>query len=92
MPEESFPCPYCEIGQCHLSHRTYLGIYNGMLLSAPQIPFWTCDICQHQEFDREAVERLESLLASDDGLKQRIADKITSSDTRKPPQVRRVKP
>lgn len=91
MSEETFPCPYCEIGQCHLSYYTYTGIYNGMLVSAPQMPFWTCDICQHQEFDREAIERFESLLVSDDVPLQRTTDKNVSTDTRKPPQVRRVK-
>ncbi len=89
---ESFPCPYCEIGQCQLSERTYLGIYNGLFVSAPDTPFWECDICQHQEFDGEAIKKLEILLDADDTSRQRGTNIISPNDTKEPCQVRRVKP
>jgi hypothetical protein len=83
MSEESFPCPNCEIGQCHPSKHTFLGVYNGMFVSAPQIPFWTCDICQYQEFDREAIEKLETLIGFVDAPQQRPPEKVSTNDTRK---------
>lgn len=61
MPEE-IACPRCQIGNLQAGTATYTYVYNGMLLSVPGMPAWTCDLCQYQEFDYDAVARIEALV------------------------------
>jgi hypothetical protein len=49
---------------------------------------WICDICQYQEFDREAVTRLETLLGDDPG-RQKANLNLELPDK---PTIRRAKP
>ena len=58
----SYPCPRCQVGQCQCSLAPYLTVHDGMLVSVPDTPVWTCDICGYYEFEREAVSRLEKLM------------------------------
>jgi hypothetical protein len=41
-------------------------MHRGLLVSAQDVPAATCDICGYQEFDREAILRLEMLLGEAD--------------------------
>lgn len=62
----AYSCPYCQIGYCQPGQATYVRMHNGMLVSMPDMPVWTCDICGYQEFDQEAVSNLDTLLGVND--------------------------
>lgn len=63
MTEKTAPaCPRCQIGYLQPGLTTYSGIYHGTLLSVPNVPTWTCDICQYQEYDDVAMLHLEALV------------------------------
>ncbi len=55
-------CPRCQIGNLQATTGTYTSIQNGMLLSVPNMPVWKCDVCQYQEFDYDAITRVEALV------------------------------
>jgi YgiT-type zinc finger domain-containing protein len=40
---------------------TYIQIYNGTLIHAPNVPAWKCDICGQTFFDPDAVRRIDVL-------------------------------
>ena len=88
-----YPCPVCQIGYCHPGHKTYLRMFNGMLVSVPDMPVWTCDICLHEEFDRESVERLEALLGASETSSetQRANVKMQNTETNDTTTARRAK-
>lgn len=41
---------------------TYIQIYNGTLIHAPNVTAWKCDVCGQTDFDSEAVRRVEILV------------------------------
>lgn len=84
----AYPCPYCQIGFCQPSRDTYTRIYRGMLVSIPDMLVWICDICQYQEFDREALARLETLMGEDPGRPKTSLN----LDLPEKPTIRRAKP
>jgi hypothetical protein len=84
----AYPCPYCQIGFCQPSRDTYTRLHKGTLVSVPNMLVWICDICQYQEFDREAVTRLETLLGDDPG-RQKANLNLELPDK---PTIRRAKP
>lgn len=55
-------CPRCQIGVLKAELATYTGIYRGMFISAPAVPSYSCDICQHREFDDRALSVLDALV------------------------------
>jgi hypothetical protein len=89
----AYPCPCCQIGYYQPGKQTYLRMHHGMLISVPDMLVWVCDICQHEEFDHDAVLQLEALLGSpetgSDG--QRSNAKVQAMDMPEPPPARRVK-
>jgi hypothetical protein len=89
----AYPCPNCQIGYYQPGKKTYLCLHHGMLVSVPDMLIWTCDICEHEEFDRDAILQLEALLgAADSPLDiQRSNTKVQSIEIAEPPPVRRVK-
>lgn len=89
-----FPCPNCQIGICRATHTTYVTIFEGMFISAPNTPVWQCDICQYQEFERQAINRLETLLGLRDSPVElpRSTPKVASIDVSESTTARRVKP
>jgi YgiT-type zinc finger domain-containing protein len=90
----AYPCPTCQIGYYQSDKTTYLCLHRGMLVSVPDMPVWMCDICGHEEFDRDAVAQLEALLGPPDGVPetQRNNSKIQSIDLSETPPLRRMKP
>jgi len=70
----AYSCPYCQIGYCQPEQATYVRMQDGMLISVPDMPVWTCDICGYQEFDQEAMANLDALL----GVKE------TTPETQRP--------
>jgi hypothetical protein len=92
MSEDAFPCPCCQVGYCQPGTGTYLRMVGNTLVSAPDMPAWTCDVCNYQEFEREDVMRLDMLLGQPDEVNadlQRISAKLQSADSLAP---RRAKP
>lgn len=65
------------------------------LVSAPDMPAWTCDVCNYQEFDRDAVVRLEMLLGQSDELSgeaPRSNAKLSALESAESLTPRRAKP
>jgi hypothetical protein len=92
MSEDAFPCPLCLVGYCQPGTGTYLRVVGDILVSAPDMPAWTCDVCNYQEFEQEAVLRLDMLLGQPDepsSDSQRVSTKLQPPDTLAP---RRAKP
>jgi hypothetical protein len=91
----SFNCPNCQVGICHPVPGLFLSVHEGYLVSVPDIPAWQCDVCQFQEFDRDRLVQLDTLLGeavpgSDDI--QRTNVKVSSFESAEPATVRRAKP
>ena len=88
-----YPCPRCQIGYYQEGKKTYLRMHGGMLVSVPDMTVWTCDICQHEEFDRDAILQLEALLGSPENAPdaQRTNPKVPPIEIAEPPPIRRVK-
>lgn len=89
-----FSCPNCQIGICQPKKTTYLTIYDGMLVSVPNTPVWQCDICQYQEFEHQAINRLETLLGLQDSPPElpRNTPKIAPVEPSESATLRRIKP
>lgn len=58
----AFTCPQCQIGVMQPTETTYSGIHHGMLISVPNMPSYTCDICEHREFEILALVQIEALV------------------------------
>lgn len=92
----AYPCPNCQIGSCQPGLSTYTLVHEGMLVSLPDMPTWTCDICQYQEYDPERLRVLDILLGLDDSAlePERTSLKVTPAepaDPVEPTTIRRVK-
>jgi hypothetical protein len=87
-------CPNCQIGLCQPGKTTYLRLHEGLLVSVPDMPMWTCDICQYQEFDPDMITRLETLLGSQESASeaQRNTLKVPPKDAPEVTTARRIKP
>ena len=87
-------CPQCQIGNLQPTETTYTGVHHGMLISVPNMPSLTCDICQHHEFDEAALVQIEGLvgqLSLPTEVAQRSA-KRAPIESEMPTAQRRLKP
>lgn len=87
-------CPQCQIGYLQPTETTYSGVHHGMLISVPNMPSLTCDICEHREFDDAAVVQIEALVGQL-GLPTEVARqsaKRTPLESEAPAVPRRLKP
>jgi hypothetical protein len=41
----------------------YLKVHGDMLVTVPDMPVWSCDICGFYEYEREALARLDNLMS-----------------------------
>lgn len=90
MPAHSnYPCPYCQIGHCQPGQAAYVRIQGSEVISVPDMDVWTCDICGFQEFDREAILNIETLLA-ESSLHETLRTK--NPDVSRMQRMRRAKP
>jgi YgiT-type zinc finger domain-containing protein len=55
-------CPRCQIGNLRATTGTYSTVYNGLLLSVPNVPAWKCDLCEYLEFEYDALTKIEALV------------------------------
>ncbi len=86
-------CPQCQIGFLQPTVTTYSGVHHGMLISVPNMPSWTCDICQHHEFEETTISQIEALV----GQLRLPTEVARRSTTRTPlenemPAAQRLKP
>lgn len=58
-------CPQCQIGHLQTSRLTYVRVVDGMVMSVPEMPAHTCDVCGFQEFERSLVAHVEALVGQD---------------------------
>ena len=62
MDDYIYECPRCQIGHCSPGKTTYTRLYNGKVISVPDMIVFTCDVCEYQEYDPEALINLQALL------------------------------
>lgn len=74
-------CPRCQIGNLHATTATYSDIYNGMLLSVPNVLAWKCDLCDYLEFEYDALAQIEALVGHSG-----LPDDHTRSASKLPPR------
>ena len=55
-------CPQCQIGHLQASHKTYLRVVSGMVMSVPDTIVNTCDVCGFHEFDRALIAQVDALV------------------------------
>ena len=60
--QSAYPCPQCQIGLLQPKPMPYVRVVNGMFVSVPDMPTYTCDLCGYQEFGHEALLVLETLV------------------------------
>lgn len=56
------PCPECRSGVMHLRYITYFTWLSGQLVTVPNFPAWTCDVCGLREYDTRAISWLNTML------------------------------
>jgi YgiT-type zinc finger domain-containing protein len=62
-----FPCPECQAGHMHRTYVAYFTWLGDELISVPDFPAWTCDLCGRCEYDENALTRLTLLLSPNAG-------------------------
>jgi YgiT-type zinc finger domain-containing protein len=48
-------CPRCFIGRLEAGKASFLALYEGQLLTVPNVTAYTCDICDYREYDDPLV-------------------------------------
>jgi hypothetical protein len=75
-----------------MTKATYVSIYRGMVITAPDTPAYVCDTCGYQEFEHTAIKRLLDLTQPRSDKRDSgtvYLPTVPSADTptpRKPPQ------
>lgn len=85
-----FVCPQCQIGHLTEANRTYVLVHRGMIVSVPDVPALTCDVCGLQEFEPETIIRLEALLRQSDQTRgrKRLVKRLKAPDSGKLPPLK----
>jgi YgiT-type zinc finger domain-containing protein len=55
-------CPVCHMGRIERKQVTFLGVYGGTLINAPNTAAWECDVCHERHTDPNAISRIEALI------------------------------
>lgn len=55
-------CPSCGVGHLSLTQTVYVQVYDGTLVSAPNVPAWVCDVCGLTLFDSAALQNIEFMI------------------------------
>ena len=53
-----YACPRCTVGRCTPQNTTFADVFQGQLLTIPNVLAHICDVCHFAEFDRELLEGL----------------------------------
>jgi len=62
-----YPCPECQAGHMHRAYVAYFTWLGDELISVPDFPAWSCDLCGRCEYDENALTRLTLLLSPNAG-------------------------
>ena len=54
----SYACPRCTVGRCSPRKTTFAELYQGQLLSVPNVNAFVCDVCHFAEFEQETLDWL----------------------------------
>lgn len=57
-------CPACLVGRLKATMATYVEVYEGTLIQAPNTAAWRCDTCGQVYFDESAIQRLNVLIGT----------------------------
>ncbi len=63
----TIPCGECQAGQMHRKFVTYYTWLGEELITVPDFPAWTCDVCGRREYDPQALNQLSLLLSPNAG-------------------------
>ena len=77
-------CIECQSGIMRLQYLTYFTWLNGELITAPNFPAYVCDLCGRREYDRRAINWLNTLLKPDTGRKSNWGHKSDAAGTGTP--------
>jgi hypothetical protein len=55
-------CPECQVGMLRPATVPYYARLEGILVTVPSFPAWTCDVCRHCEYDEDALDDLRIIL------------------------------
>ncbi len=61
-PSYTRPCTECQAGQMRRHYVTYFTWMGDELITVPDFPSWTCDLCGRREYDLQALNELTLLL------------------------------
>lgn len=61
-PEQTIPCFECQAGQMRSRLVTYITWIGDDMITVPDFPAWTCDVCGRSEYDQKALQRLKLIL------------------------------
>lgn len=61
---KAIKCPHCQVGVMKQKYLTYFTWLNNELITVPEFPSRVCDFCRYREYDRKAMNRLNSLMHS----------------------------
>ena len=56
-------CPQCQIGHLQPGKQTYVRVDGSMVISVPNMPAVTCDVCGYHEFEEHALIEVEALVS-----------------------------
>lgn len=57
-------CPACLVGRMRLTTTTYVQVYDGTLIHAPNTAAWQCDTCGETYFADATLRRIEALIGT----------------------------
>ncbi|HEX3050844.1 MAG TPA: YgiT-type zinc finger protein [Aggregatilineaceae bacterium] len=55
-------CLNCQLGRLQSQQTVYVQVYQGTLVSAPNLLSWRCDVCGQTYYDEQTIRRLEMLI------------------------------
>ena len=62
---KGYACPRCTVGRCTPRTTTFAEMYQGQLLSIPNVKAYVCDVCHFAEYEQDTLEALWQELYGD---------------------------
>ena len=57
-------CPACLVGRMKLTTATYVQVYDGTLIHAPNATAWRCDTCGETYFENATLRHIAALIGT----------------------------
>lgn len=67
-------CVHCQTGHLRRRRLTLARWVGGRFIIVPNFPAWLCDVCGAREYDSEALDFLQTVLAAQPELRRRRRD------------------